>query len=386
MGVERLFKSFLDNMSRQGSNTRCYTVGDMQNNSDNERSEGQAEAKPEVIKLGLDVHARQVTECRQLDGSTPKPAQKWDPWKLLSQVEEWVKAGIKVYSCYEAGACGYWYHRALIKCGAVNYVVVPRPLENQRSKHQKTDRLDARALLDNLESYLRGNRNAMSIVAVPSPEREQQRSVVRHREQLIRNRRRAEARGRALALTQGIVAPVGWWRPAAWKQFKTQVPEWMDSQLAYWQEEALGIDAKEREVRRQLENMVSMKLPIGVGALSWITLELEIRGWDRFLNRRQIASYTGLCPGIHNSNGRGREGSINRCGNSVVRYTLIEMVWRMLRWQPDYPPIKKLRSMVSKRGKRRLVVAAARRLAIDLWRWSTGRATAEALGLRLDQP
>ena len=375
-----------DNMSRQGSNTRCYTVGDMQNNSDNERSEGQAEAKPEVIKLGLDVHARQVTECRQLDGSTPKPAQKWDPWKLLSQVEEWVKAGIKVYSCYEAGACGYWYHRALIKCGAVNYVVVPRPLENQRSKHQKTDRLDARALLDNLESYLRGNRNAMSIVAVPSPEREQQRSVVRHREQLIRNRRRAEARGRALALTQGIVAPVGWWRPAAWKQFKTQVPEWMDSQLAYWQEEALGIDAKEREVRRQLENMVSMKLPIGVGALSWITLELEIRGWDRFLNRRQIASYTGLCPGIHNSNGRGREGSINRCGNSVVRYTLIEMVWRMLRWQPDYPPIKKLRSMVSKRGKRRLVVAAARRLAIDLWRWSTGRATAEALGLRLDQP
>jgi hypothetical protein len=38
------------------------------------------------------------------------------------------------------------------QCGAVNYVVAPRPLENQRSKHQKTDRLDARALLDNLES------------------------------------------------------------------------------------------------------------------------------------------------------------------------------------------------------------------------------------------
>ena len=59
----------------------------------------------------------------------------------------------------------------------------------------------------------------MSIVAAPSPEQEQQRSVVRYREQLVRNRRRAEARGRALALTQGILAPVGWWRPAAWKQF-----------------------------------------------------------------------------------------------------------------------------------------------------------------------
>jgi hypothetical protein len=76
-------------------------------------------------------------------------------------------------------------------------------------------------------------------------------------------------------------------------------------------------------------------------------------------------------------------GRINRCGNSVVRYTLIEMVWRMTRWQPDYPPIKKLHTMVSKRGKRRLVVAAARRLAIDLWRWATGRATAQELGLQL---
>ena len=170
----------------------------MLKNIDNQTIDGEEKSKPEVIKLGLDLHARQVTECRQLDGSTPKPAQQWDPWKLLDKVEEWVKAGIKVYSCYEAGACGYWYHRELTKCGAVNYVVAPRALENQRRKHQKTDRLDARALLENLESYLRGNRDAMSIVAVPSLLQEQQRSVVRYREQLVRNRRRAEARGRAL--------------------------------------------------------------------------------------------------------------------------------------------------------------------------------------------
>jgi hypothetical protein len=44
----------------------------------------------------------------------------------LNQVEEWVKAGIKVYSCYEAGACGYWYHRELLKRGAINYVVAPK--------------------------------------------------------------------------------------------------------------------------------------------------------------------------------------------------------------------------------------------------------------------
>src|SRR4051794_37737250 len=177
-------------MSRQGSNKGCYTVGDMQNNSVKQNSEGEAKAKPEVIKIGLDLHARQVTECRQLDGSTPKPAQKWDPWKLLDQVEAWVETGIQVYSCYEAGACGYWYHRELVKRGAVNFVVAPRPLETQGTKRQKADRLDARALLDQLDSYLRGNRQAMSLVAVPSPQQEQHRSMVRYREQLMRNRRR----------------------------------------------------------------------------------------------------------------------------------------------------------------------------------------------------
>ena len=133
--------------------------------------------------------------------------------------------------------------------------------------------------------------------------------------------------------------------------------------------------------------MVTEILPVGVGALSWITLQLEIRGWERFHNRRQVASYTGLCPGIHNSNGRGREGRINRCGNIIVRYTLIEMVWHLIRWQPDYSPIKKLRNaLLSKRGKQRLIVAAARRLAIDLWRLATGRATAQELGLQLSDP
>jgi len=161
----------------------------MKNNNENQANGGEAKAKPEIIRLGLDLHARQVTECRQLDGSTPKLAQKWDPWKLLGQIESWVQAGIRVYSCYEAGACGYWYHRELTRVGAVSFVVVPRQLEDQRTRHQKTDRLDARALLNRLEKYLGGNGHAMSLVAVPSVQEEQKRSLVRYREQLLRDRR-----------------------------------------------------------------------------------------------------------------------------------------------------------------------------------------------------
>jgi hypothetical protein len=57
-----------------------------------------------------------------------------------------------------------------------------------------------------------------------------------------------------------------------------------------------------------------------------------------------------------------------------------------MRWQPDSPPLQKLRRSVSGRAKRRLALAAARRLAIDLWRLATGRATAQDLGLQLPPP
>jgi transposase len=119
----------------------------MQHNSDSQLTAGAAQAKPEMIKLGLDLHARQVMECRQLDSSTPKSPQQWEPKKLLAQAEAWVKAGIKVYSCYEAGACGYWFHRELVKRGVVNLVVAPQPLAPYRTKGQKSDRLDSSSIV-----------------------------------------------------------------------------------------------------------------------------------------------------------------------------------------------------------------------------------------------
>jgi hypothetical protein len=72
-------------MSRQEQHP-VATLSATMNNKENQANCGEAKAKPEVIKLGLDLHARQVTECRQLDGSTPKPAQRWELWKLLDQM------------------------------------------------------------------------------------------------------------------------------------------------------------------------------------------------------------------------------------------------------------------------------------------------------------
>ena len=59
-----------------------------------------------------------------------------------------------------------------------------------------------------------------------------------------------------------------------------------------------------------------------------------------------------------------------RCGIGIVRWTLVEMVWRLMIWQPQYPPVRRLAAgfVKGKRAKKRLVVQTARRLAIALWR------------------
>jgi hypothetical protein len=65
---------------------------------------------------------------------------------------------------------------------------------------------------------------------------------------------------------------------------------------------------------------------------------------------------------------------------------LVEMVWRMMRWQPEYRPLKKwahvlCSPMPNAASRKKAVVAIARQLAVDLWRIFIGAAQAETFGL-----
>jgi hypothetical protein len=62
------------------------------------------ETKAETIKLGMDLHARDVVVCVQVDGALPQRPQKMTTAELLVLVRGLVAAGRKVYCCYETGA------------------------------------------------------------------------------------------------------------------------------------------------------------------------------------------------------------------------------------------------------------------------------------------
>lgn len=81
---------------------------------------------------------------------------------------------------------------------------------------------------------------------------------------------------------------------------------------------------------------------------------------NRFKNRRQVASYTGLCPGEHSSGQGSVQGSVTKRGNPRLRACLVELAWRLVRFQPTYPPVKKRLGILSK-GARATEVAAGNR-------------------------
>jgi transposase len=136
----------------------------------------------------------------------------------------------------------------------------------------------------------------------------------------------------------------------------------------------------------QIEAVVGEEqIPTGLGALSVSLLEGEVCDWQRFGHRKAVGSYTGCCPSEHSSGGVQRFGPIDRHGNARVRVLLVEAVWRLLKYQPGWHARQKWLAKL-KHGaslKKKIAVALARQLAIDLWRWRTGRATAAELGWTL---
>ena len=351
-----------------------------------ERSEKRIGAKVGAgrrLLLGLDMHGRQVTVAMQEDGGLIRAVGRMGHGPCLVWVERKVLEGWEVHSCYEAGVYGNWFARRLVGLGVKQLVVAPRAM-GKGGKNQKTDRLDSHELCQGLDSFLRGNKKAFSVVPVPSEELEAQRSLVRFHRQLVKDKTRFMSRGKNFLCAQGLMVS-NWWKAKSWAAIEASkgLAGIYLEMLASYRAKILELEAEEKPLRKRIEALAPAGLPKGMGRYSAAVLFLEMRDWNRFTKASQVSSYTGLCPGVHTSNGQGQEGSINRCGNRAVRWILVEMVWRLRKWQPGFKPLGELneRLCLSRRAKKRLVVKAARQLAVGLWRLMTGRASAQELGL-----
>lgn len=288
---------------------------------------------------------------------------------------------------YEAGQEGHWLVRALRARGIEAEQIDPSSLQvDRKAKRAKTDRLDAEALVRALWRWMTGEAKALRMVRVPSVADEDNREWQRERDRLSGERRGCEDRIVKKLRTQGVwLKGLGGsdrrrLREGSLCGVEGQVLEPMLQRMLLIELERLeaveGLLRKLDAQRAQLapaaaERARRLERLCGIGEVGSHKLALLLL-WRDFSNRRQVGSCTGLVGMPYDSGVTRQDQGISKAGDPRVRALLIELAWLWLRYQPDSALTRWFRQRSqghSKRGKRILIVAVARRLAIALWRW-----------------
>lgn len=338
-----------------------------------------------VFKLGLDVDLHHVVTAIQCERGVIGLAQKWTRAQLLVWVQKQVAAGHEVHTVYEACGFGYTLHHALVAAGAQSIITTPMRLSPERRR--KNDRLDARELCVRLSRHLDGHAHELKPIRIPSTQEQERRELGRQRGFFLRELRRLENHGRALRIEfEHVTLPAGWAGPRKWKAIAPLCSQFVRQQLQPLVAQIRAVKEQLQRLTEQIEATVAdQSRPHGLGALTLALLDGEVCDWHRFQHRKVSASYTNCCPSEHSSGGIQRFGHIDRHGNKHVRVLLVEAVWRFIRLQPRWHARVKYQEKLRHGAslKKKIAVALARQLAIDLWRWRTGRATAAELGWSL---
>ena len=340
----------------------------------------------QYVGLGIDVHQDFYVVVMQEGGANPKPPQRFHHQAFLLWASKLKAQGREVHAVYEACGFGFGLQRKLAALGIHCYVVCPQKLDEQ-NKRVKTDGLDAKALCLRLDRFVQGNRAALAMVRVPTVQEEQQRALHRQREQLVKVRKVLEAQGRSLMVNHGLEPVKNWWKPRNFAALP--VPVCIKELLHNSQPILVALQEKISALSLQLQAAAQPDQPRGLGKMTSVIIDREIGDWCRFNNRRQIASYTGLCPGEYSSGNTRLRSCVTKHGNPRLRAALVELAWRLVRFQPNYRAVRKWQERLSKAAlatgaaRKKAIVALARQLAVDLWRIRTGRVSPEAIGLEI---
>jgi transposase len=272
---------------------------------------------------------------------------------------------------------------------------------NRRKRRAKTDRIDARKLLYKLLRYHGGEELVWSVVNVPSEEAEDGRQLHRELEVLKKERNMHRNRLKSLLVQQGIVVsnPSSRKFPIQLETFRTwdgkELPTDLKSRIIREHdrlrmvEEQIYTLGKERERRvaaaenASMQQVAHLMTLVGIGMNSSWKFVMEFFAWRDFKNGKEIGALSGLTPTPYDSGASQHEQGTSKAGNERFRTMAVEMAWVWLRFQPQSKLSQWYLKRFAEGGKRMRrigIVAMARKLLIDLWRYlehevGSGRST-----------
>jgi transposase len=334
----------------------------------------------EKIHVGCDVHAGKYAVALwspQRGEWVCEWVQADDEQALLKRLEPLRPHVARVV--YEAGPTGFGLARTLREAGLPCEVIAASHTPRAGVEPDKSDRRDARQL-----ARFASQPGMLHPVYIPSRQEEQDRQVFRIREQHKLRLAQLKQRLKALLLCHGVAAPEGLkhWSLAGIAALRTMaLPEslrWSVDELLLDLEEAraavmrgnrkLQLMAKSEPYKGRVERLRTVP---GVGLIVAMGFVLELMNLERFVDRRDLARFLGLCPKVGRSNEQVWNLGRPELGQETLRSLLVEAAWRWRRGDA-YAATLFSRYLGNTGMKQKAIVALAHKLAVILWRIAGG--------------
>jgi len=277
----------------------------------------------------------------------------------------------------EASTISEWVARVLEELGHEVVVADPNyaPMYAQRSRRVKTDRRDARALAEMLQS------GWYTEVFVKSEESHRMKALLSARDQLVRNKRTFFGQIRGMLRPFGIRLPA---RQGTRKFDEAARAACRHDDLLYACVnallEALGaieaqIAALDKRVRAMVQTSKACwyltSVPC-VGPITALAFAAAIEDPGRFRRSRDVGAYLGLTPRRWQSGEKDIVGVISKQGDAMARHCLYEAANCLLTTWGGRSALKSWGLRLVKRvGAKKARVAVARKLAcllLGLWK------------------
>jgi transposase len=260
-----------------------------------------------------------------------------------------------------------WFHAVMHRLGHTVLVGEAAKIRAMVVRKTKTDRRDARHLLELLKH------GRFPTVWLPDPDTRDVRALVTHRVRLIRMRTMVKNGLQAIALNQRLAVGSKLWSQRGLSQLRAldlaphtrrrrddslELLAWLTSRIDQLDDQIADVVARDSRARLLLTHP-------GVGPLTALTTVLVLGPRARFPDAKHVVSYVGLAPSIHASANKQHLGRITKQGNALLRWVLGQAA--PLAARADDELRRRYFAVVHRRGRPKARVALARKLLVRLY-------------------
>ena len=286
--------------------------------------------------VGIDAHKKDLfiamlvgTEAAPVSWTVPN--EPTAVRRLVRKLERDAPGPVRVF--YEAGPCGYALQRQVTTARVSCDVVAPALIPRKPGERVKTNRRDARKLVE------LGRAGLLTAVQPPTLEDEAVRDLARARDDAREDLQRCRHRLGKLLLRRGLhYAGRNWTRAhrqwidgLAWTHAaeRAVVDDYLLA-IDHTEARLLELDARLAEIAARdpyREPVGWLRCFRGIDTLTAMLILAELHDFRRFASAPALMAYLGLVPGEDSSGEKHRRGRITRTGNALVRRLLVETAW-----------------------------------------------------------